>query len=209
MLLCCDSCFITACIYSRMRRVKKFTAPDVRVRPDIGQPLLEGNNHIETLRLTKRTRLLPTCVSRELYIYPWYMRRGEYCHYNYNILIIELIISDFSYLINTTLLSSSENRINGAPNSYVTYQTSEQADLTCTAVFPKSADPVWDHEHNTRLDHQLLVQGGRHLVFKVWHHTLERNLTAGMTLLQTVYRVYLFAKEHILMATGMNYCLSQ
>lgn len=61
-----------------------------------------------------------------------------------------------------------------APNGYVSYQTAESSDLTCTNIFPRSSNPVWNHEHDTYLGRELLTTPERHLVFKVWHNIYDQ-----------------------------------
>ena len=56
-----------------------------------------------------------------------------------------------------------------APNAYVSYQTVDKRELTYTAVFPRSSNPVWTHQHDTRLPRAMLTHGSKDLVFKVWH----------------------------------------
>ena len=44
------------------------------------------------------------------------------------------------------------------PNPYVTYQTAEDSTPAATCVFPRSDNPVWDHQHETKLSTELLFQ---------------------------------------------------
>ena len=55
------------------------------------------------------------------------------------------------------------------PNTYVSYPTAESTIPSYSTVFHNSDNPVWDHEHETKLDNEMLHQENKHLVFKVWH----------------------------------------
>ena len=59
------------------------------------------------------------------------------------------------------------------PNSYVSYPTADSTIQTYSNVFPDSGNPVWDHERETRLSREMLVQENKNLVFKVWHKPEE------------------------------------
>ena len=60
------------------------------------------------------------------------------------------------------------------PNAYVSYQTAESEELTCTSIFSCSSNPLWNHEHETYLDRDLLTQTQKNLVFKVWHNAKDQ-----------------------------------
>ncbi|KAK3100781.1 hypothetical protein FSP39_025242 [Pinctada imbricata] len=55
------------------------------------------------------------------------------------------------------------------PNPYVTYQTAESDVPTSTSICPRADNPIWDHQHETKLSTELLFQENKNLVFKVWH----------------------------------------
>ncbi|XP_048237074.1 C2 domain-containing protein 3-like isoform X2 [Haliotis rufescens] len=59
------------------------------------------------------------------------------------------------------------------PSTYVSYQTAEKSAPSCTAIFPKSSNPVWEHEDHTHLSTELLYQESKNLVLKVWHKPAE------------------------------------
>ena len=62
-----------------------------------------------------------------------------------------------------------DDDVSAPPSAYVSYQTAEKRELSYTNVFPHSSNPVWSHEHDTRLPKTLLSPGGKDLVLKVWH----------------------------------------
>ena len=64
-----------------------------------------------------------------------------------------------------------------APNAYVSYQTADKRDLTYSVIFPHSSNPVWNHEHDTRLSREMLAQHAKGLVFKVWHKPTTQGAT--------------------------------
>jgi len=51
----------------------------------------------------------------------------------------------------------------------VSYPTAESTIPSYTSVFHSSDNPVWDHEHETKLSSEMLLLDNKHLVFKVWH----------------------------------------
>jgi hypothetical protein len=62
-----------------------------------------------------------------------------------------------------------DNRQGVKPSSYVSYQTADQHDLTCTEIVPDTNDPVWCHENDCRLSTDLLTSDNMRFVLKVWH----------------------------------------
>lgn len=44
------------------------------------------------------------------------------------------------------------------PNTYVSYQTTENTGQSFTQVFYNSDNPLWDHQHETKLSTELLFQ---------------------------------------------------
>ncbi|KAK1899930.1 C2 domain containing protein 3 [Dissostichus eleginoides] len=60
-------------------------------------------------------------------------------------------------------------RSEGSPCCCVSYITADSAEPVSTAVLANTDCPVWDHHHECRLAHELLLDPQQHLVFKVWH----------------------------------------
>ena len=58
-----------------------------------------------------------------------------------------------------------------APCAYVGYQTAESEELSYTTVCPSNPSPQWDHQHDTRLHKNLLMQKNKvRLQIIIIHH---------------------------------------
>ncbi|XP_053399357.1 C2 domain-containing protein 3-like [Mercenaria mercenaria] len=67
------------------------------------------------------------------------------------------------------LMHDKQKNTDYMPNTYVSYPTGESTIPSYSMVFHNSDNPVWDHEHETKLNIEMLHQENKHLVFKVWH----------------------------------------
>ncbi|MBN3277302.1 C2CD3 protein, partial [Polyodon spathula] len=56
-----------------------------------------------------------------------------------------------------------------SPSCCVSYATADAASPVTTAVIENTDSPVWDHQQQTRLSKEILVDPRQTLVFKVWH----------------------------------------
>ncbi|KAK6486427.1 C2 domain-containing protein 3-like [Huso huso] len=56
-----------------------------------------------------------------------------------------------------------------SPSCCVSYATADAASPVTTAVIENTDCPVWDHQQQTRLSKEILVDPQQTLVFKVWH----------------------------------------
>ncbi|XP_072118892.1 C2 domain-containing protein 3 isoform X2 [Mobula birostris] len=57
------------------------------------------------------------------------------------------------------------------PSSYVSYSTSTNSTPVRTPLIENSYCPIWEHQLQTRLPKELLLDPQQTLVFKVWHKT--------------------------------------
>ncbi|KAK7503764.1 hypothetical protein BaRGS_00004887, partial [Batillaria attramentaria] len=67
----------------------------------------------------------------------------------------------------TVRVSGSSQEI--APTTYISYPTAGRTSQTYSDIIPCSTNPVWDHAAEVQLSTELLTQGNKHLVLKVWH----------------------------------------
>ncbi|CAH1159661.1 unnamed protein product [Phaedon cochleariae] len=54
------------------------------------------------------------------------------------------------------------------PSCYVTFEASSEGDLKITPIVPKSTSPVWNYKCKVNLPLDLLKNGQKRLIFKVW-----------------------------------------